>query len=140
MKIFLKAPLMVLTLLIAACANNPPQNSTIRSQAEVLQKMQEIQVDKSQQQPTIRTQEKKSIVPGIDEEGQRGKIARAMLEKSSALFLQADMNQDYLISAEEAGLYLPNVSKNFSRYDINKDDRVSWQEFLGHDKWPAPVH
>ena len=81
-----------------------------------------------------------STIPDINEKGHRGEIAREMLAKSTDLFLKADMNQDNLISVEEAEQHLPHVGKGFSRYDKNKDDGISWQELLGHDKWPAPVH
>ena len=126
MKTCLTLPLLLLTILLASCASNPAQKSTAGSKVEVLQKME--------------TQVKTSIVPDINEKGHRGEIARKMLAKSTDLFLKADMNQDNLISVEEAGQHLPHVSKDFSRYDKNKDDGISWQELLGHDKWPAPVH
>ena len=126
MKTCLTLPLLLLTILLASCASNPAQKSTAGSKVEVLQKME--------------TPVKTSIVPDINEKGHRGEIARKMLAKSTDLFLKADMNQDNLISVEEAGQHLPHVSKDFSRYDKNKDDGISWQELLGHDKWPAPVH
>lgn len=141
MRTFSTFPIMLLALLLVSCANNPPQKDTIQSPAEVLQKMQELQVEKQQQQqPTTKTLEVKSIVPSINEQGQRGKIARRMMENATALFLKADINRDNLISVEEAGQFFPHVSQDFSRYDKNQDNGVSWQELLGHDKWPAPVH
>ena len=139
MKICLTLPLLLLTLLLAGCASNPAQESTTQSKTESLQKIQEIQVEK-QQQAKVETPVKTSIVPDINAKGYRGDIARKILAKSTDLFLKADMNQDNLISVEEAGQHLPHVSKDFSRYDKNKDDGISWQELLGHDKWPAPVH
>ena len=93
-----------------------------------------------QQQAKVEAPVKTSIVPDINEKGRRGEIARKMLAKSTDLFLKADMNQDNLISVEEAEQHLPHVSKDFSRYDKNKDNGISWQELLGHDKWPAPVN
>lgn len=126
MKICLTLPLLLLTLLLASCASNPAQKNTTQANAEALQKME--------------TSVKTSIVPDINEKGHRGDIARKMLARSTDLFLKADMNQDNLISVEEAAQHLPHISKDFSRYDKNKDEGISWQELLGHDKWPAPVH
>lgn len=85
-------------------------------------------------------QTENSIIPGINETGVRGDMARRMMAKSEYKFLKADMNHNYLISVEEAGQHLMHISNNFSRYDKNKDGSISWHELLGHDKWPAPVH
>lgn len=143
MNIYSTFPLLAITLLLVGCASNPSQQKTVKSKSEVLQKLQEIQaapVQTQQQRAAISPLEKKSIIPNINEEGQRGDIARKMLAKSTSQFLEADMNHDYQISAEEARQHLPFVSKEFSRYDKNEDNTVSWQELLGHDKWPRPVH
>lgn len=85
-------------------------------------------------------QTRNSIIPDINAKGVRGDIARRMMKKSEHKFLKADKNHNYLISVEEAGQNLIHISKNFSRYDKNKDGSISWQELLGHDKWPEPVH
>ncbi len=97
----------------------------------------------SSQQATGRasqTQSSKSIIPDINEEGRRGEMARKMMAKSTSQFMEADMNQDSLISIEEAEQHLIFISKDFARYDKNKDSSISWQEFIGHDKWPAPLN
>lgn len=90
--------------------------------------------------PMLYADDAKSIVPDINAEGNRGEIARKMQASSARKFLRADINRDNLISAQEAAEELFFISKNFARYDKNKDNSLSWQEFLGHDKWPAPVH
>ena len=90
--------------------------------------------------PIAIAQAQKSIIPDIQAEGLRGDIARKMLAKSSQQFLLADANQDNRISPQEAAQHLIFISKNFSKYDRNKDNSLSWAEFLGHNLWPAPVH
>ena len=85
-------------------------------------------------------QAQKSIIPDIHAKGQRGEIARKMQSKSTNQFLRADTNHNYLISSEEAAEHLIYISRKFSHYDKNKDNSLSWSEFLGHNKWPAPVH
>ena len=89
--------------------------------------------------PMTIAQAQKSTIPDINASGQRGDIARKMLAKSSQQFLLADTDQDNRISPQEAAQHLPFISNRFSRYDKNKDNRLSWAEFLGHNEWPAPV-
>ena len=86
------------------------------------------------------SQAQKSIIPDINANGQRGEIARKMHARSSQRFLRADTNQDYLISPQEAAENLTFISKKFSHYDSNGDNSLSWQEYLGHNEWPAPKH
>jgi len=90
--------------------------------------------------PVANTQAQKSSIPDIHAVGQRGDVARAILAKSSQQFLRADTDQDNRISPQEAAQHLPFISTKFSRYDKNKDNALSWAEFLGHDEWPAPLH
>ncbi|MBC8211269.1 MAG: hypothetical protein H8E21_09385 [Gammaproteobacteria bacterium] len=90
--------------------------------------------------PVTIVQAQKSTIPDIHETGQRGDIARSILAKSSRQFLRADANQDNRISSQEAAEHLPFISNKFSYYDKNKDNSLSWAEFLGHNEWPAPLH
>ena len=90
--------------------------------------------------PIAVLQAQESIIPDINAKGQRGEIARKMHERSSLLFLRADTNQDYKISQPEAAENLTFISNNFSQYDRNNDNSLSWQEYLGHDQWPEPRH
>lgn len=132
--------LLLLTLLLASCAGGPDHETSPKSQSEVLLKTQEIQQENQRTSSSVAPQESKSIVPDINEEGRRGDIARKMLERSSATFLKADENRDYRISLAEATKHIPHIGRDFARYDKNNDDGVSWEEFTGHDKWPAPEH
>ena len=136
MKCFNIFPLLMATLLLSACASDPAQQATSLSKKDALPKKPEVQP----RQAPVPTVEKKTIVPDINAPGHRGDIARRVLARTSEQFLNADMNRDYLISAEEARQHLPHVSKEFSRYDRNQDNHVSWPELLGHDEWPSPTH
>lgn len=89
---------------------------------------------------TVQAQAQKTVVPDINAEGKRGDFARTMHARSSLRFLRADGNHDYRISSEEASKHLIYIDKRFSRYDKNSDSSLNWQEFLGHNVWPAPVH
>lgn len=125
--------LIVIFLLLNACAGGPQQQGSSTDEAAVQQK-------KQLPQEVLIPLPPESIVPDINAEGKRGDFARAILARSSARFLNADTDRNYLISIEEAEIHFPHVSREFLRYDKNGDGGVSWQEYLGHDEWPAPVH
>jgi hypothetical protein len=112
-------------LLVISCAGNPPQQSTSDTTREP-----------SQELPP----QTKTIVPDINAAGHRGELARAILAKASAKFLEADKNRDYRISLEEAGIHFPHINRAFSNYDKDGDGGISWQEYVRHNQWPAPVH
>lgn len=134
MKTFISLSYLLLILLLSSCANNPPQKSEAQLKAE------SVRAEQAEHPASVKPQQSNSIIPDINDKGMRGDIARKILAKSSAQFLKADVNRDYQISPEEAGMNLIYISKDFSRYDKNNDASVSWEEYLGHDKWPAPVH
>ena len=123
------SPLPIFLLLIS-CAGNPPQQNSSDTRE---QDSQELPAQKAAE-PAI------TIVPDINAEGHRGDLARAILARSSARFLEADQNQDYRISIGEAEAYLPHVSRAFLDYDKNGDGGISWQEYVRHNQWPEPVH
>ena len=85
----------------------------------------------------------KSIIPDLDESGRRGDIARAAEQKAEAKFDAADTNHDGKLSPEEVAGPMPYIAENFKQYDKNGDGFLSWEEFVGHDRWkrqpkPAP--
>lgn len=85
--------------------------------------------------PAAYAQRTKSIVPDLDAEGLRGDMARAAQKKANERFDKADTDHDGLISRDEATAALPYVAENFDQYDKTKDDKLTWEEFVGHDKW-----
>ena len=133
-------PLLIVILLLSACAGDPAQQDSVRPSTGVSQKQLEGQLQERPRQTTVTTTGKRTVVPDINAPGHRGDLARRVLARTSEQFLNADMNRDYLISVDEAEQHFPHVSKEFSRYDRNQDGSVTWQELLGHDEWPSPRH
>lgn len=80
-------------------------------------------------------QRTKSLVPELDAEGHKGDMARAAEKKAVERFDKADADKDGFISKGEASATLPYIAENFDKYDKNKDGKLSWEEFVGHDKW-----
>lgn len=76
----------------------------------------------------------KSLVPNLDEGGRRGEIARINAEKARNRFAAADADKDdRLTKPEVAGnAYL---NENFDKLDKDKDGFLSWEEFVGHNRW-----
>lgn len=75
-------------------------------------------------------------VPRLDETGHRGEIARQMKTKAAAQFDAADANKDGKLSKAEAATISDYHANNFEKYDTNKDGFLSWEEFVGHNRWP----
>jgi hypothetical protein len=78
----------------------------------------------------------KSAVPELDAEGHKGDMARAAQKKANQRFDKADADKDGFISNDEAVAAMPYIAENFANYDKNEDGKLSWEEFIGHDKWP----
>lgn len=77
-----------------------------------------------------------TIVPRLDETGSRGDVARKMKAKSAALFDAADANKDGKLSKPEAATISDYYANSFEKRDTNKDGFLSWEEFVGHNRWP----
>ena len=80
-------------------------------------------------------QRTKTIVPELDTEGHKGDMARAAQKKANERFDRADADKDGLLSKDEVAATLPYVAENFAKYDKNSDGKLTWEEYLGHDKW-----
>lgn len=81
-------------------------------------------------------QRTKTIVPDLNAEGKPGEIARAQFKKAVEKFDRADEDKDGRISKEEADKHFGEYEKAaFADKDTNKDGKLSWEEYLGHDKW-----
>lgn len=80
-------------------------------------------------------QRTKSVVPELEAEGHKGDMARAAQKKAVERFDKADADKNGFVSKAEADAALPYVAENFDKYDKDKDGKLSWEEFVGHDKW-----
>lgn len=77
----------------------------------------------------------KSVVPELDAEGHKGDMARAAQKKANERFDKGDADKDGFISKAEAVAAMPYIAENFAKYDKNEDGKLTWEEFIGHDKW-----
>lgn len=80
-------------------------------------------------------QSSKSITPDLDEASRKGEMARLAQKTSNDKFEAADEDRDELLSRAEVARHFPYFDQNFERFDKNKDGMLSWEEFVGHDKW-----
>lgn len=85
--------------------------------------------------PAAWGQSQKSMTPSLDETSRKGDMARLAQKSSNDKFDAADENQDGVLSRAEVAKNFPFFDQNFERYDKNKDGNLSWEEFVGHDKW-----
>ena len=81
------------------------------------------------------TSQQKSIVPAAADASHKGDVARLAQKKSEDQFNLADEDRDGQLSRAEVAKHLPYFDANFPRFDKNKDGSLSWEEFVGHDKW-----
>ena len=83
-------------------------------------------------------QSQKSTIPNLDESSRKGEMARLAQKQSSDRFEAADEDKNGVLSRAEVAKNLPFFDQNFERYDKNKDSVLSWEEYVGHDKWKRP--
>lgn len=81
------------------------------------------------------TSAQKSTVPAAADASHKGDVARLAQKKSEDQFNGADEDRDGQLSRAEVAKHLPYIDTNFLRYDKNKDGFLSWEEFVGHDRW-----
>lgn len=75
-----------------------------------------------------------TIVPSTDAAGRKGEMARKAQEKAKASFEAMDADKDDRLSRDEVAK-LQYLSENFDKRDLNKDGFLSWEEYVGHDRW-----
>jgi len=76
-----------------------------------------------------------SIVPKLDQEGRKGEMARLAKEKAARRFDAMDTDKDGRLSREEVAATSPYLGENFEKLDKNHDSFLSWEEFVGHNRW-----
>lgn len=77
-----------------------------------------------------------STIPKLDQEGRKGDMARLAKEQAVAKFNAADADKDGKLSKDEAGKSSPYLTENFDKRDTDRDGFLSWEEYVGHDRWP----
>lgn len=76
-----------------------------------------------------------TMVPKLDQEGRRGDIARLAKQRAQERFAAADKNGDGKLSRDEVGQESPYLADKFDDRDANRDGVLSWEEFVGHNRW-----
>lgn len=80
-------------------------------------------------------QRTRTIVPELDDAGRRGEIARIAEKRAEERFSQTDADKDDRLSPQELAATASYMAENFKTYDKNGDGFLSWEEFVGHDRW-----
>lgn len=83
----------------------------------------------------VAAQSQKSGVPGLDEKSHKGDVARQAQKKVNDDFNTADEDNSGDLSRPEVAKHFPFREQNFERYDKDKDGKLNWEEFVGHDRW-----
>ncbi len=83
----------------------------------------------------VAAQSQKSGVPSLDDQSRKGDMARLAQKKVNDDFNLADEDNSGDLSRPEVAKHFPFREQNFERYDKNKDAKLSWEEFVGHDRW-----
>ena len=83
----------------------------------------------------VHAQLQKSTIPDLDDSNRKGDMARLAQKKSQEKFEAADEDKNDVLSRAEVNKHFPFIDQNFERYDKNKDSVLSWEEYVGHDKW-----
>ncbi len=77
-----------------------------------------------------------TMVPKLDDPGRKGDLARAEKQRAVERFDGFDTNKDGKLAREEVANKSAYLSENFAKLDADKDGFLSWEEFLGHNRWP----
>lgn len=85
--------------------------------------------------PALGQRGSRSVVPELDDDGRRGEIARIAEKRAEERFDKADANADGRLTEQELAATAPYMAENFKTYDKNGDGFLSWEEFVGHDRW-----
>jgi Ca2+-binding EF-hand superfamily protein len=80
--------------------------------------------------------EAQTMIPKIDQEGRRGEVARLAKQRAMEKFDTADENKDGKLSRQELEKNFPYLVEKFNERDKDRDGFLSWDEYIGHDRWP----
>lgn len=76
-----------------------------------------------------------TVVPKLDQEGRKGDMARLAAKQAQEKFDAADTDKDGKLSPDETAKSMPYVAENFAKRDKNRDGLLSWEEYVGHNRW-----
>lgn len=76
-----------------------------------------------------------TMVPKLDQEGRKGDVARLARQKALDRFNAADKDKDGRLSQSEVALDSPYLADKFAERDLDRDGFLSWQEYVGHNRW-----
>lgn len=76
-----------------------------------------------------------TMVPKLDQEGRKGDVARIAKQKAQERFTAIDKDGDGRLSRAEVEVGSPYLAEKFPERDLNNDGYLSWEEYLGHNRW-----
>lgn len=76
-----------------------------------------------------------TMIPKLDQEGRKGDVARQARQKALDRFNAADKDKDGRLSPQEVEQDSPYLAEKFSERDTNHDGYLSWEEYVGHNRW-----
>lgn len=76
-----------------------------------------------------------TMVPKLDQEGRKGDVARMAKQKAQDRFSAMDKDKDGRLSPSEVEQDSPYLAEKFKERDLNRDQFLSWEEYVGHNRW-----
>jgi hypothetical protein len=76
-----------------------------------------------------------TMVPKLDQAGRKGDVARLAKQKAQERFAGLDQDNDERLSRLEVEQDSAYLTDKFPQRDLNGDGFLSWEEFVGHNRW-----